>query len=271
MDSSLTSNSPTTVCPGCGARVTGRFCGECGRAIVTAEAAPSLDLRREARDALGLDARIAATLRDLLLHPLRITGAWIAGDRTRYVPATKVLLTLGAVYMLALSIFTPYSFDPRDLTAAGFDAATAARIAAMVRDSGVDPELVAERFQSRMNTLTPMIIALAVLPLAGMLKLLRWHEGWYKHFAFVVGISNVVWMVAFLLLPVALWNQRVHAPIVFLATYGYLAAGYFAFYRERTRLRTTGKFIVFAVADFIITMAVQLSLLWVIFLSAQRF
>jgi len=239
--------------------------------MVAPEGEPSLDLRKEAKDALGLDARIVATLRDLALHPLRITRAWIGGDRTQYVPALKVLLILGAVYMLALSILTPYSFDPRDLTAAGFDPATAASIAGMVRDSGVNADLVAERFQSRMNTLAPLIIALAVFPIVGVLKLLRRREGWYRHFAFVVSISNVVWVIALLLLPVAMWNAKVHGMIVFLATYGFLAAGYFAFYRERTRLRTAAKFVVFAIADLIITFALQLPLMWAIFLSAQRF
>jgi hypothetical protein len=250
---------------------TGRFCGECGRALIPADAAPAQILRHEAREVLGLDARIAATARDLLLHPLRITKAWIAADRTRYVPATKVLLTLGAIYMLALSLLTPYSFDPRDLTAAGFDPRTAAQIAEMVRESGVPAELVAERFQSRMNTLAPIIILLAVFPMVGVLKLLRRQDAWYKHFAFVVGISNAVWVAALLLLPVAVWNQRVHAPVVLLVTYAYLAAGYFAFYRERTSHKTIGKFLIFAIADFIITTAVQLPLMWVVFLSAQRF
>jgi hypothetical protein len=238
---------------------------------VTADTGPALDIRLEARDALGHDSRVLATARDLILHPLRITRAWIAGDRSQYIPATKVLLTLGGIYMLALSWLAPYSFDPRDLTAAGFDAKTAARIAGMVQASGVNPDLVAERFQSRMNTLAPVLVALAVFPVAAVLKLLRRREGWFKHFAFVVGISNVVWVIALLLLPVAVWNPRFHGLIVLVATYGFLAAGYFAFYRERTTLGTTGKFAVFAIADFIITSLVQLPLMWLIFLSAQRF
>jgi len=270
MESKLASTS-TVTCTACGTAGSGRFCASCGRPLIVPDTVPSLDLRQEAKEVLGLDERIAATLRDLLLHPLRITGAWISGDRTRYLPPIRVLLTLGAVYMLGLSILTPYSFDPRDLTAAGFDAGTAARVAEIVRESGVSAELVTERFQSRMNTLAPTIIALAVFPLAGVLRLLRRREGWYKHVAFVLGMSNVIWVVALLLLPVAMWSARVHGPIMFLVNYVYLAAGYFAFYRERTRFRTAGKFAAFAIADFIITTAIQLPLMWLIFLSAQRF
>ena len=143
---------------------------------------------------------------------------------------------------------------PRYLTAR-FDPKTSARIARMVK-KGVNAA-VAKRFQSRIN-IWAADSALAVFPIGGVLKLLRRQEGWHKHFAFVVSISNVVWLIALVLLPVAMWNARVAGLIIFLATYGFLAAGYFAFYRERTRLRTTAKFVVFAIADLIITFAVQL-------------
>jgi hypothetical protein len=269
-DQPPTSQSPVT-CAACGATGTGRFCGECGRPLIASDAAPTLLLREDAKEALGLDARVASTIRDLLIHPLRITRAWVARDRSRYLPPVKVLLTLGAVYMLALSILTPYSFDPRDLTAAGFDKGTADQLAKMVRESGVNPELVAERFQSRMNTTAPIIIALAIFPMVGVLKLLRRQEPWYNHFLFIVGISNVVWVVALLLLPIAMVNPRLHGMIVLLATYALLGVGYFAFYRERSGLKTTGKFVAFALADFVITSMVQLPLMWLIFLSAQRF
>ena len=66
--------SPVT-CAGCGAAGTGRFCGECGRPLIAADAGPTLLLREDAKEALGLDARIASTLRDLLIHPVRITRA----------------------------------------------------------------------------------------------------------------------------------------------------------------------------------------------------
>ena len=78
-------------------------------------------------------------------------------------------------------------------------------------------------------------------------------------------------MSVLLILPISVFSQRLHGLIVLLASYAYLAIGYFAFYRERTRLKTTGKFIAFALADFVITSAVQLPLMWLIFLSAQRF
>jgi hypothetical protein len=269
-DKPSTPASPVT-CAWCGAAGTGRFCGECGQPLLASHAAPALLLREDAKEALGLDARIGSTLRDLLIHPLRITRAWVAGDRSRYVQPIKVLLTLGAVYMLALSIVSPYSFDPRDLAAAGFDSGTADQLAKMIQESGVDPELVAERFQSRMNTTAPLIIALALFPMVGVLKLLRRHEPWYHHFLFMVGFSNVVWMVALLILPVSVLSPRLHGLVVLLATYAYLGVGYFAFYRERTRLKTASRFIAFALADFVVTSVVQLPLMWLIFLSAQRF
>ena len=262
--------SPVT-CAHCGAAGTGRFCGECGRPLVTSAAASALLLREDAKEALGLDARIASTLRDLLIHPVRITRAWVTGDRSRYVPAIKVLFTLGAAYMLALSIVNPYSFDPRDLAAAGFDATTADQIASIVQKSGVDPQLVAERFQSRMNTTAPLIIALALFPMVGVLKLLRRHEGWYQHFVFMVGFSNVVWLAVLLMLPIAVWNPKVYGLVVLGVSYIYLGVGYFSFYREPTRLKTASKFIAFAVADFVVTNVVQLPVMWLIFLSAQRF
>lgn len=265
--------SPTSpiTCAGCGATGTGRFCAECGRPLIAPDAAPALLLREDAKEALGLDARIASTLRDLLLHSVRITRAWLSGDRSRYVPALRVFFTLGAAYMLALSILNPYSFDPTDLTAAGFDARTADRIAGIIRERGVDHELVAERFQSRMNTAIPVVVALALFPMVGVLKLLRRNQGWYQHFVFMLGFSNAVWLVTLLMLPLAVWNDQVYGYIALVVIYIYLGVGYFAFYRERTRLKTAAKFLVFAVADFVVTTVVQLPLMWLIFLSALRF
>ncbi|MFN2398522.1 MAG: DUF3667 domain-containing protein [Gemmatimonadaceae bacterium] len=239
--------------------------------MIASDVAPTLLLREDAKEALGLDARIAATIKDLLLHPVRITRAWLAGDRSRYVAALRVFFTLGAAYMLALSILNPYSFDPRDRTAAGFDARTADRIAGIIRERGVDPELVAERFQSRMNTAIPVVVALALFPMVGVLMLLRRSEGWYQHFVFMLGFSNAVWLLTLLMLPLAVWNDRVYALIALILIYVYLGVGYFAFYRERTPLKTTSKFVLFAVADFVVTNVVQLPLMWLIFLSALRF
>ena len=89
-------------CGACGAGAAGRFCGECGAALADGGAGAVRALRADAVDTIGFDRRLIATLRDLLVHPVRIVGAYMTEDRRRYLPPLKLFVALGDVSMVRL-------------------------------------------------------------------------------------------------------------------------------------------------------------------------
>ncbi|HST62241.1 MAG TPA: DUF3667 domain-containing protein, partial [Longimicrobium sp.] len=81
-------------CPACGALSSTRFCGECGRAL-DAPAAPASEgtsglLREGLSEVLGVEKGVIQTLRDLLLHPVRVIQAYWSGEGAGYVRPFRI-------------------------------------------------------------------------------------------------------------------------------------------------------------------------------------
>lgn len=257
------------VCETCGATGAGKFCAECGTPFA-ADAAEAADARRllraDAADTVGVDRRIIATFRDLLLHPVRIIGSYLRGER-RYLPPLKVFFTLGGLYMLALSFVQPYRFDAGTLRERGVREVDAVRMEAKIRERGMPLELFNERFESRLNTLGPIATALALLPMVVLLRLFDRRRSWHDHLIFMLGASNAVWLASLLVLPLALLSTALHQLVLFLAMYVYLGIAFFAFYPGGTRLRTTLRFAVFAIVDLVVSMLLGTALMVAVYAS----
>jgi hypothetical protein len=250
-------------CPQCGAAGTTRFCGECGHPL---SAAPSGDLRalvREgAAEVLGLDRRLVATGRDLLLHPARVVKAHLAGRGNAYVHPLKLFFFLGGLYMLCLAWLLPFSFDAiaadrNSLTRFVYGATNAAELRRVFAKRGLTAEVANARFQERSNTATPLVTALALVPLALILRLLQRDRPLRDHITFLLVISNAVWLVSFLTLPLLLLNETAAVIATMVGMYLYLGIGFFAVYPARTRSRTAVRFAAFAVSDLVITSLVS--------------
>jgi hypothetical protein len=259
------------ICPSCGAAAAGRFCGECGASLADAQVHVRQALKAEAVDALGLDRRSAATLRDLLLAPGRIVGAWMRGDRRTYLPPLRLFFALGGVYMLCLSVVQPYSFGADSLRSMGVPQETAARAEARIIEKGMTVELFNERFQSRMNTVMPVVTGLALLPLVVVLRVLDRRHSWAEHLAFMIGSSNGLWVVSLLLLPIALASAALHQAVLVLAMYLYLGWVFFAVYHAGRRLVTAGRFAVLAAIDLFFTMVLSVVLIVLMYGSVLLF
>jgi Protein of unknown function (DUF3667) len=255
------------VCAACGTAGTGRFCGDCGAPLLQEPLAVGRALRAEAADVLGFDRRLIATVRDLLMHPVRIVTACMSGDRRMYLPPLKLFLALAGLYMLGLSIVQPYDFDPAGMRTMGVDQAAAARIDARIRKSGMNVDLFTDRFQARMNAVVPVVTALALLPMVVMLKLLNRSGAWSEHLMFLLVASNGIWLVSLLLLPIAFANVRLHQIVALIVLYGYLGWVFFALYRARTRLGTSARFAVFLVVDLLLSVALSAVLFWIVYES----
>jgi hypothetical protein len=122
-----------------------------------------------------------------------------------------------------------------------------------------------------MNTVVPVLTALALLPLVPILRRFDRRRAWAEHFMFILSASNGIWLYSLLLLPVALLSVRFHQLIIALPLYVYLGVVFFAHYRAATTLRTTGRFAIFALADFVVSIALSTILFALVYLSVLRF
>jgi hypothetical protein len=228
-------------------------------------------LRVDAADTIGFDRRLIATLRDLLVHPVRIVGAYMTADRRRYLPPLKLFLSLGGAYMLALSLVQPFQFDAPSLRRMGVREQDAIRIEQKLQQRGIPVEVFNERFQSRMNTVVPVLTALALLPLVPILRAFDRRRAWTQHFMFILAASNGVWLYGLLLLPLALASVRLHQIIIVFPLYLYLGVVFFPHYRAATTPRTAGRFAIFAVADLVVSIVLSTVLFALVYVSVFLF
>jgi hypothetical protein len=265
------SDSEQRRCPTCGAAAAGRFCSECGTPLADGPAAVGRALREDAVEVIGFDRRLIATLWDLLAHPVRIVGAHMTGDRRRYLPPLRLFLALGGAYMVALSLVQPYKFDAPSLRRMGVREQDAARIEQKLQQRGIAVEVFNERFESRMNTVAPVLTALALLPLVPILRSFDRRRAWTEHFMFILAASNGVWLYSLLLLPLALVSVRVHQVIIAFPLYIYLGIVFFAYYRAATTLRTAGRFAIFAATDIVVSLVLSTVMFVLVYLSVLLF
>ncbi|HEX6040458.1 DUF3667 domain-containing protein [Longimicrobium sp.] len=241
-------------CAHCGARGTTRFCGECGHAL---ESVPVPGLLREtAAEVLGVEHGIVGTLRDQLIRPVAVYRAHLEGRAEGYVRPIKLFFLLAGLYMLLLSLVRPIAFEISELmrgAAVGGGAEGARTLAAILERRGLTQELLNERMQSGMNTATPLVVALALLPMAGLLKLMRRERPFREHVMFLLSFSNSVWLMSILTLPLYWLSQAGATVLMQVIAYVYMGLGFFAFYASRTRLRTAGLFAVYVVSDLVLS------------------
>lgn len=163
-------------CLNCGAPLSGRFCAACGqKRIEPEERKLSWFFRALLESAVGADGRLRRTVSSFLLRPGELGAAWLAGQRTRYLPPLGMFLLVNLVYFLAppLSDFNLslaeqwiqwYGGWARELV----DARLAAR--------GIELADYAHRFQLEAYSLAKLIVVLHPLLMAPVLALLFWRR-----------------------------------------------------------------------------------------------
>ena len=95
-----------SACLNCGAPLAGAFCARCGQRDIP----PYPNVRELAMDAItefwGWDGRLAATLRELVRRPGKLTREFLEGRRVRYISPLRLYLVSSLVYFL-LGAATP--------------------------------------------------------------------------------------------------------------------------------------------------------------------
>jgi hypothetical protein len=93
-------------CLNCGALLAGEFCHECGQSAQSIRR-PFWSLVGESLETFfSIDGRIARTLPDLMLHPGRMTRAYLDGKRARFIPAFRLYVLASLIFFVLMPLIT---------------------------------------------------------------------------------------------------------------------------------------------------------------------
>src|SRR5947207_9127286 len=109
-----------THCENCGAPLHGHWCGQCGQ--------PAIDYRRSFRhvivdlldEFLNWDSKFFRTIGLLLVRPWKLTNAFLAGHRVRYVNPLRLYLLASILFFFAVNYgakdlrLQPGKLSPKD-------------------------------------------------------------------------------------------------------------------------------------------------------------
>ena len=258
----------STTCPNCGAVVDTPFCGFCGRALRNDQPLagnPKAFVREGAVEALGLDRRVVTTARDTLLRPAEVIRAHIESRGSRYLHPLKFFLFLAGVYMLVLTWVKPFSFfaivdapDAYDnLISVVLGVDNSEELRALFAQRGLSEEAANARFEGRMNTVTPLISALVLVPLSLVLTFLWRGRPWRDHAIFLLVTWNAIWLVSLVTALLFRFNPTVALVAQYTGTYIYIAYSFFTFYGRRPVVPAVLRFVAFVAAEITVSSVVS--------------
>lgn len=94
-------------CANCGASLDGAFCAACGQKATVLRQPLHQFLGEAFTEYFGFDGRLWTSLRALLLHPGRLTRAYFAGQRVRYLRPLRLYLSATLLFFFLLSVLDP--------------------------------------------------------------------------------------------------------------------------------------------------------------------
>jgi hypothetical protein len=239
-------------CVRCGALNATRFCGDCGAAVGAAPESATQILREGVAELVGVDMGVLRTLRDLVLRPVAVVRSYWAGNPAGYERPFRLFFTLAGVYMLMLTWLKPFEFDweqtVRTLRPAGRKV-----VEQLMADHGVTAAVVGARYENWMNSLTPILAAVMLVPLAWMLRRMNRSQPFANHLLFAASITNSMWIICIALTPVAHFNSMLFAAIAQVTGCTFYGFGVFGLYPGPTRTRTALRLAGFLAADMVVT------------------
>ena len=141
-----------THCENCGAELQGHWCSQCGQ--------PAIEYRRSFRyvvadllnEFLNWDSKFFTTIALLIFKPWRLTNAFLAGKRVRYVNPLRLYLLASILFFFAVNYatkglkFEPGKLEPKDraeleaeLKNEDLPPAAREKLAALLRESSPSP------------------------------------------------------------------------------------------------------------------------------------
>jgi hypothetical protein len=109
-------------CLNCGTALSGKYCAECGQAVIDPD--PTLrELAHElAEGFLNWDGKLLATVRALVTSPGALTREYLAGRRVRFISPLRVYLTCSFLYFFVKAVLPD---APLQISGASADAGKA--------------------------------------------------------------------------------------------------------------------------------------------------
>ena len=91
-------------CLNCGTSVSKNYCPECGQKVQSTSLPIRLFLEDAVESLFNIDNRWLKTLRDLFVHPGKVTREYIEGKRAKYLPPLRLYLSVSLVYFLLIQL-----------------------------------------------------------------------------------------------------------------------------------------------------------------------
>jgi hypothetical protein len=234
MMEATTTISGLRTCAACGALNSTRFCGDCGRPVDATPARTVEVLKEGASELFGIDTSALRTMRDLLLHPLKVAGAVRSGNEAGYVRPFRLFFLLASVYIVLLTTVQPASISMADQVRPD-DLAKMVEVAAR---NGITAEGMESAYKQRTNMLLPLISALLLLPMALLLRRMDRSRPLADHVLTMASITNSAWITCIVMIPLAFLGKWGFLAAAQLASMGFMSAAIIHFYPAATKVRT---------------------------------
>jgi hypothetical protein len=193
-------------CLNCGSLLAGPFCSRCGQdARAAVKPLPAL-VKEAAENLFGLDFKIVATLRLLVMKPGLLTTEFLAGRRQPYTSPIKLYLIISAVAIALMSLTGLIQLE-------GLLAnSSAEEIDQLETVLGIgslsDPE-VRGKFDRRFNAVFPLLNLITPLGLCLALKIVDWKNLLHAHAVFALHLASAQVLFSFVLLPATRLPQSI--------------------------------------------------------------
>jgi len=153
-----------TLCANCSAPLSGRFCPACGQDSTPLPRSASRFLVQQTAELLGLDSRLARTVRTLVLRPGALTCAFLEGHRIRYVAPLNLYLAFSGLFFFLHTLRPFVWYNPganalrSNLSAVSIGASLSADQLARLQAAAIRMDVFAERFAGVATALLPAFL-----------------------------------------------------------------------------------------------------------------
>jgi len=155
------------VCNNCGASLVGPFCHQCGQREIDEWRSIGAIVRQFWDELVSFDYKSARTVL-ALFRPGYLAAEFIAGRRDRYLSPLKVYFLTAALFFIVAPRVTDFTFERQ--MALDPDGRFRAMVAARLADTHMSPELFAERFNAKLQTIYTITPIFSVLSAALVLR-----------------------------------------------------------------------------------------------------
>lgn len=246
-------------CANCSVELIGAYCHQCGQPAHAGELNLGAMLRRFADELVHVDFKSARSIA-ALFRPGWLAHEFLAGRRQRFLSPLKLYFVAAAVFFFA----APYSgFSMQVMLRQDTTGELKQVVDRRIQDRAISPELFAERFDLRLQTVYTLALGVSVIASALLLQLLFRHQPLGAHLVFALYYVAFIYLAAlvvgganYVLGTSALWttasSYAVIGPYLFVAlrrVYGGSAAA------------TIAKVTVFCLGTLIVDLAVNFAAL----------